>query len=691
MYSYNGNYKYFVGVSEPDSGWLNPGFNDSAWTTGYSCIGHGFKNDSTEIGSAPSLYLRIRFKASDSILIKNACFYADYNDGFIAYLNGVEIARENLGKKGTKIPYDSSANRSHEPYFYRNYFEPIFGYYLDSTTLSKCLKIGDNVLAVQVQNDSEKDNIFFSSWFANLTYYQYNIYDPASSYIRQVPLDSSKFPIVIINTNKDGIPKDHVKYGAFMSIIDNGDHKINKPTDTAVNYKDFKGNITIEIRGESSKDFPKKSYNIETHDIYGEDLNIPLLGMPAENDWVLSGPFADKSQLRNELVLTLGRKFGHYETRSRYCELILNGENLGLYMFLEKIKRDSNRVNVKKMQTQDVSGIPVTGGYIVKYDKGASHFQIEYPKAADIGVHQTEYITNYFKHFYSVLDSPNFKNEKTGYKKYIDDQSLIDYIIINELTKNCDAYLYSTYLYKNRDDEDGRLKFGPLWDHDLAFGNTNFQDANKIKGWQFEYNTTLNITKVMRDTSFVHQYSRKWAKLRKGFLSTDSIMNAIDSISNYIKEARERNYNVWPIIDKWLFYPNPDYNIYTYEQEIDSMKSWITRRAQWIDNNIENIYYAPLDINYTSLPDQGNFYIYPNPFYNNFNIKLNSGAQLNYSYEIYDLFGRKMNFVKPENISPGQMIVNFDNARVGKLSSGVYILVIRQNGTIIGKQKIVKY
>jgi spore coat protein CotH len=690
FFSNNGNYRYFIGVSQPDSNWLKPDYDDSGWKVGYSNIGYGHKNDSTKISTTPSVYLRIKFKASDTILIKNACFYADYDDGFVAYLNGVEIARENLGKKGVKVPFDRIADRSHEPYFFRNYFEPIFGYYLDSASLSKCLKIGDNVLSVQVQNDSAKDDIFFTSFFANLTYYQYNMYDQSSHYIRQIPIDSTKFPIIVINTNKDGLPNSHVKYGAFMDIINNGPDKFNKPTDPFENYNGFKGNITIEIRGQSSVDFPKKSYNIETHDIFGENLDIPLLGMPPGNDWVLSGPFADKSQIRNELVLTLSRKFGHYQTRSRYCELILNGENLGLYMFLEKIKRDSARVNVKKMQPTDNSGVDLTGGYIVRYDKGATLFQIVYPKETDIMPHQITYITNYFKNFYALLDSGNFLNEKTGYKKYIDDQSLIDYLLINELTKNCDAYLYSTYLYKDRDDEDGRVKFGPLWDHDLAFGNTLFQDANLINGWQYEYNKTLNITKIMRDTVFVHKYAKKWFELRKSYFSDDAIMHDIDSLVANTKDARERNYNIWPIIDKTLFYPNPDYHGNTYEQEISFMKSWIVKRTAWIDNNISKIYYKPLDVNYSYLPEN-KFEIYPNPFKSNFTVKLNAGFQNSYSIEMYDIYGRQINLAKSGTMLPGQMVMNFDNTNIEKLSLGVYMLVIKQNGTIVGKQKIVKY
>ncbi len=117
-------------------------------------------------------------------------------------------------------------------------------------------------------------------------------------------------------------------------------------------------------------DFPKRSFDIETDDSTGNNLNVPLLGMPAENDWVLFGPFADKSQIRNELEFNIGRKLGHYEPRSRFCEFLLNGEFLGLYELFEKIKRDSNRVNIAKLTTSDNSGINVTGGYIIKYDKG---------------------------------------------------------------------------------------------------------------------------------------------------------------------------------------------------------------------------------------------------------------------------------------------------------------------------------
>ena len=89
-------------------------------------------------------------------------------------------------------------------------------------------------------------------------------------------------------------------------------------------FNGYDGQISIEIRGSSSQMFPKKQYALETQDIDGENLNVSILGMPAENDWILYAPYSDKSLLRNFLVYELARNMGRYASRTRFCELVIN-------------------------------------------------------------------------------------------------------------------------------------------------------------------------------------------------------------------------------------------------------------------------------------------------------------------------------------------------------------------------------
>lgn len=692
FYEYNGDYKYFLGNVEPDTNWRNVNFNDSNWITGFKNIGFGNKNDSTPIPKTTSVYLRIRFDITDRTAIKKLNLMVDFDDAFVAYLNDTEIVRVNIGKPGEYIYHDRLADRSHEAVRNRQIVYNPLGYFIDSTVISKCLRDGTNILSVQVHNDSltGSDLAFISSLF-NLTNSPYSLYNKEDWCIKKLLLDSSYFPIVVINTDEYGIPLPHVRYKAKMGIINNGMGRLNKTTDA---FTDYSGRISIEIRGEISAGVPKKSYNIETQDTDGNDKSVVLLGMPKDNDWILYGPFLDKSLIRNEFVMSLGRKLGHYESRERYCEFIFNGEFLGLYILMENIKRDRNRVNITQLYPGDTSGIALTGGYIVKYDKpSAGIVQWVYPKDDVINSAQRKYITNYFKNYYALLDSPQFMDKTHGYKKYIDEQSLLDYVIVNEVIKNCDSYLYSTYFYKDRDDADGRLKFGPLWDNDLAFGNSIWQEGYLTTGWQFEYNPYLRITRLFRDTSLVNQLNNKWKTLRKGFLSNESMMYFIDSLTNYLYNARARNFTVWPIIDKnvWDTWGFHNINLSSsYEGDIANMKDWIEQRLAWIDENISKIYYPLPNIIQTFLATSDLYNAFPNPFSNKLKICFNIDEPGSIVVEIDDIYGRKI-IMKNVRLAKGFIEMNINSDELSRLSKGIHILTISKNGNLVHKEKLLKF
>ena len=173
----------------------------------------------------------------------------------------------------------------------------------------------------------------------------------------QVSFTSSNLPIVIINTNGQTIP-DEPKITADMGIIYNG---IGQRNNIADPYNVYNGKIGIEIRGHSSQMFDKKQYGIELREVNGDDVKVALLGMPEEADWVLNASYIDRSLLRNVLTYKLSNDLGRYASRTRYCELVLNGEYRGIYIIQERIKRDKNRVDIKKMSKTDVSGDAVTG------------------------------------------------------------------------------------------------------------------------------------------------------------------------------------------------------------------------------------------------------------------------------------------------------------------------------------------
>jgi hypothetical protein len=369
----------------------------------------------------------------------------------------------------------------------------------------------------------------------------------AASIPDTVDLTSSNLPIVIIDTWGNTII-DSARIDAEMGIIDNGEGAINYITDE---WNGYDGKISIELRGTSSMGYPKKQYRFETKDEWGYDSNVVLLDMPVENDWILNGPYDDQSLLRNVLAYELSNDMRRYSSRTRYCEMVLNGIYQGIFILMEKIKRDKNRVNISSMNDTCISGNAVTGGYIIKIDNwnGESvggwtsvndiEYQYDYPKPRNIIPEQEAYIQNYMNEFETVMESEDFNHPIDGYAKYIDVISFADHFILNEFCKNIDAYRISCFMHKDRDDFRGKLIAGPLWDFNLSFGKAWFSDDMYVtEGWQVDYDTThpddefkvpFWWEKLVTDTLFMEKVKMRWQQFRKHPINKASLFKTIDT------------------------------------------------------------------------------------------------------------------------------------------------------------------
>ena len=292
-------------------------------------------------------------------------------------------------------------------------------------------------------------------------------------------------PIVIIDTLGKRIP-DEPKIPARIKVIYDQSGGRNALSSEHV---DFEGKIGIELRGKTSQHFPKKQYGVEIQDDNGNDKDVSLLQLPAESDWVLNGPYSDKTLMRNFLAYEFSNRIGRYASRTRFVEVFLNdngdatikkGHYVGVYLLIEKIKRGKNRVDIQSLKRESASVTKngqqktpseMSGGYILKIDKRDrydTHFYTHYgtrllhvyPKGHEISNARKAWIQNYMNEFETALAGMDFKDPERGYAKYIDIDSFIDHFIINELFKNTDGFRNSTYMYKDRD---GRLEMGPVW------------------------------------------------------------------------------------------------------------------------------------------------------------------------------------------------------------------------------------
>ncbi len=502
-------------------------------------------------------------------------------------------------------------------------------------------------------------------------------------------LQSSNLPIIKISTFGQAIPDDP-KITALMQIIDNGMGIRNYSSDPPTTYN---GTIGIEVRGSSSQMFPKKSYGIETRDSSGNDLDTSLFGMPPESDWILGANYTDKSFMRNVLAYDRARAMGHYATRTQYCELILNGQYQGIYVFTEKIKRGPGRVDIAKMTPTDTSGDDLTGGYILKIDKNTGsgggggwitlfnppnggpkpNIQHEYPDITDILPVQSQYIEEYCDSFEIALHGPSYTDPVNGYRKFIDINSWIDYLLLNELSKNVDGYRISTFFSKAKDSDGGKLHMGPVWDYDIAWGNADYYGGDVTTGYSYQFTNTTDGNQVpfwwsrlMQDTSFRNAVRCRWDYLRNNVLSTATLHNWIDSVGMVLDESQGRNFSMWPILGVYVW-PNPSPFPPDYTGVKQELKNWISNRSSWMDANLPG---SCIQTGTEMLDEETSVLAYPNPAKDYLLITLPADYQAPVQIRIRNILGQYTE-AKAEYSHAQQLRIDLKN-----VAEGIYVTEI---------------
>ena len=416
-----------------------------------------------------------------------------------------------------------------------------------------------------------------------------------------IPLFAQTYdlPIIFVDTKGKCLDKNVIeKIPATMSVLDGATNNV------ADSAKGTHYDIGIKVRGQSSALFPKPGYSIEVHDSLGEDMKVSLFGLPPADDWVLHGPYVDKSMMRNALAHWLFRQAGRYSPRTKHFDLYINGVYRGVYVLIEKIKRGKYRVNVSKLKEDDIAGDSLTGGYIWAYDKTGTNtggagdkktggieaegFRtadglnviLHYPKKANIQPKQEEYIKKYLDDLEGLFS--NGKNG-SGYENYVDVGSAVDYVLHQELTDNGDSYWCSFFLHKPKNKTnkegvytEGKVTLGPPWDFNLAMGNSSMMGGSG-KSWQIESKSgggmggmggmggwgwggggdaTMNmkapiwLSGMWKDSKYQSELKKRWAELRSGVWHTKVMDAYLDSMKTYLTKAAERNFKRWPNLGK---------------------------------------------------------------------------------------------------------------------------------------------
>jgi hypothetical protein len=493
---------------------------------------------------------------------------------------------------------------------------------------------------------------------------------------------------------------------AMIKVINHGYGVTNSLYDAGTDYE---GPIGIELHGQSSQMFPKKPYSIELRKTETIDTTASLLGMPSNSDWILQAHYSDKSMLRNALTYFLAGKLGRWAPRVRQCVVYLNGEYNGIYLLIERIKKDSSRVNINTLNETDNTGEELTGGYVVKVDKTwnltqdeffttypayvfpnsrSYNFTYVYPKADRITYQQKNYIKSFLTSFETSLNSGKFRDPDYGFRKYIDIGSFVDYQIMEEFINNVDGYRYSTFFYKDKITHGGKLLAGPVWDHDLCYGNEDYYPwCLATSGWLYpHYGPDEGYTmhwwyRLMEDQGYERAFVMRYRELRKGPLKTDAIIHFIDSSATYMGAEVNKNFQKWPILGVYIW-PNAFVGN-TYQEELNYLKGWITDRLTWMDSATE----PNSDLYKESFSSDG-VVIFPIPVKDKLTIVFTIVNLSTTKFEFIDLFGKK---IYEEDYSPpsqGNQEVIID---MSQFNTGYYILKITQGSRQLAIKKVVKY
>lgn len=340
----------------------------------------------------------------------------------------------------------------------------------------------------------------------------------------------------------------------------------------------LEADLQIKGRGNSTwTDWPKKPYRLKFNE------KVSLLGEHKDKSWVLLSNHADKSMLRIHTAFYMGKLCDEnlgYTSSSHFVDLVLNGSYDGTYEVCEKLKISNHRVAVGDK------------GFLLEVSKRAieeeepyfyvshltSPIQIKDPDV----MHEDElygYVRDYVTTADYILYSDQFWDPESGWKAFFDMDSFVDWYLINEITHNPDArMLYSCYMNL---EPGGKLRMGPVWDFDLAFGNTDYWERGP-EGFWIMYSEWFS--RMFEDPAFVNRVKERYAYL---YSHKADIMKEIDEAGQYLKYSAAENEKRWNVL---YDYTLPNVEIWgSYLNEVQSLKVWLNNRMEWLRAEFENM------------------------------------------------------------------------------------------------------
>lgn len=357
---------------------------------------------------------------------------------------------------------------------------------------------------------------------------------------------------------------------------------------------------SMQIRGRGNASwnyFPKKSYRIKLDD------GASLFGMVQNRDWVLVSNYADKTMIRNCVAHAMAASMSglNYTPTHIPVNLYLNGVYLGVYTFADKIEDGKGRLDLGGTTNEKTGKLDV--GFLLEigwdFDE-ENHYNLDYfdtdlvvrifVKEPEIErANSKEFL--YVKNFILAMEKAIVTD--SGWENYIDVDSWIDWLIINELTFNTESSFYrSCYLWR---ESGGKIKLGPVWDFDMAFGN-HYGDIAGYNGWCTTESTYTYISKnwmnyLMQYPRFTERLVARWNEVKDGLRAT--ALDAIDLYAAMMDGSQQQNFLVWRIMNVGVGMGSVSPFIYnTYDKQVQYLRDFISSRWVYIDNRLNSAEYA---------------------------------------------------------------------------------------------------
>ncbi len=406
----------------------------------------------------------------------------------------------------------------------------------------------------------------------------------------------SDIPVMIIHDFNRGRPPAGTRIPSYFQVFEPDASGVTSFT----NPPTLAARAGISVRGSSTQGLPKASLRVEFLDDFEASLDVPPLGLPAANDWILYGSdIFEPVLIHNPYMYQLSRDIGRYAPRTKLCEvyLVVTGTNgvgqasyNGVYVLEERIQTGKNRVDLGNLEPQNLTKPTVTGGYMMKVDRlapgdsgipaGNITVAMVDPKEAELRdparAPQYAYLTDYLNRFTTTLYRPEYADPDTGYRQFVETGSWVDHHLLNVLAFNVDALRLSAYFGKRRD---GKLEFGPLWDFDRSLGSTDGRDSNP-RVWRSASGDGgtdfFNFTwwdRMFTDAEFWQQYIDRYQELRRDAFSVTNLNRLVDDLGNQARKAAVRDWARWGASPRTS----------TYQGELNLMKNWLANRVAFMD------------------------------------------------------------------------------------------------------------